>query len=111
MFSRFNSSFSLLSSLNEIISVDTVDDNVTNTEVLVTVVTLIVRDGRLVDAPVVVWRIVNWVLELDEIVSINSIDDDVTDAEVLMTTVTLIVRNGWLVNRPVVVWWVIDWVS
>jgi len=65
----------------------------------------------LVNRPVVVWWVVNWVLELDEIVSINSIDDDVTDAEVLMTGVTLIVRNGWLVDAPVVVWWVIDWVS
>jgi hypothetical protein len=97
--------------LNEIISVDTVDDDVTNTEVLVTGVTLIVWDGRLVNRPVVEWRIVNWVLELDEIVSINSIDDDVTDTEVLMTGITLIVRNGWLVDAPVVVWWVIDWVS
>jgi len=67
--------------------------------------------GRLVNRPVVEWRIVNWVLELDEIVSINSIDDDVTDTEVLMTGITLIVRNGWLVDAPVVVWWVIDWVS
>jgi hypothetical protein len=82
-----------LSSLNEIVSVDTVDDDVTNTEVLVTGVTLVVWDRRLVNRPVVVWRIVNWVLELDEIVSIDSIDDDVTDAEVLMTGVTLIVRN------------------
>jgi len=100
-----------LSGLNEIISVDTVDDNVTNTEILVTGVTLIVWYGRLVNRPVVEWRIVNWVLELDEIVSINSIDDDVTDTEVLMTGITLIVRNGWLVDAPVVVWWVIDWVS
>jgi len=101
----------LLSSLNEIVSVDTVDDNVTDTKVLVTSVTLVVWDGRLVNRPVVVWRIVNWVVELDEIVSVDTIDDDVTDAEVLMASVTLIVRNGWLVDAPVVVWWVIDWVS
>jgi len=47
--------------LNEIVSVDTVDDDVTNTKVLMTGVTLIVRDGRLVDAPVVVWWVIDWV--------------------------------------------------
>ena len=97
--------------LNEIISVDTVDDDVTNTEVLVTGVTLIVWNGWLVDGPVVEWWVVNWVSKLDEIVSINSIDNDVTNTEILMASVSLIVRDGRLIDAPVVEWWVIDWVS
>jgi hypothetical protein len=97
--------------LNEIVSVDTVDDDVTNTKVLMAGVTLIVWNGWLVNGPVVVRWVVNWVSKLDKIVSINSIDNDVTDTEILMTGVSLIVRNGRLVDAPIVEWWVIDWVS
>ena len=94
----------MLGSLNEIVSVDTVDDDVTNTEVLVTGVTLVVWDGRLVNRPVVEWRIVNWVVELDEIVSINSIDDVISLTKVLVSSITRIMWNRWLVNAPIVEW-------
>jgi hypothetical protein len=51
----------LVGSLNEIISVDSIDDDVTDTEVLVSSVSKIVWDRRLVNRPVVEWWIFNWV--------------------------------------------------
>jgi len=47
--------------LDEIVSINSIDNDVTNTEILMTSVTLIVRDGRLVDAPVVPWWVIDWV--------------------------------------------------
>jgi hypothetical protein len=47
--------------LDEIVSINSIDDDVTDTEVLMTGITLIVRNGWLVDAPVVVWWVIDWV--------------------------------------------------
>ena len=48
--------------LHQVITIHSVDNNVSQLKVLVTIITMVVGDGWLVDGPVVEWWIDNWVL-------------------------------------------------
>merc|ERR1712151_353117 len=48
--------------LNQIITIDTIDDNISKVQVLVTCISMVMRNGWLVYGPVIEWWINNWVL-------------------------------------------------
>ena len=80
------------------------------TEVSLSIETGLVRWGWLVDRPVVVWWVLNWVAGLDEVV-VHSINDNISLSKIFISLHTVVMSWGWLVHRPVVIWWVVNWVG
>jgi len=68
--------------------------------------------GWLVDGPVVVRWVQNWILRLEvyQVITIDSINDEISHSKILMSSVSLVMWWRWLVHRPVVEWWVPYWI-
>ena len=47
--------------MNQVITIDTFNDNVTKAKILCSSITLSMRSGRLIDRPIVERRVPNWV--------------------------------------------------
>ena len=89
-------------------NVVTVDNDVLS-EIGLTIESVLMWWGWLVDGPVVVWWVLDWVTNLEEVI-VNSIDDDISHSEVFSSLHSVVVRWRWLVDGPVVEWWVVNWV-
>ena len=70
----------VLVGLREAVSINSIDSDTSDSEIFLAFETTVVMWGWLVDRPVVVWWVLNWVLSisLEEGVTIDTIDGDVS---------------------------------
>ena len=88
-----------------------INDNIL-TKILSSSHSLVMRYCRLVDRPVVEWRINNWVLSfnLSKVITVDTINDEVPQTKILFASGARVMGNSRLINRPVIERRVDNWV-
>ena len=78
--------------MNEIVAVDSIDDDITELEILVSFVAMVMRWGWLIHRPVVEWWVPDWVslAGLNQVVAVDSVNNDISKLQVLISFISMV---------------------